>query len=106
MNTVASDINDAGRIAGIYTTSASHGFLYEAGAFTTIDVPWATQTGITGTNDVGQLVGPYSMGSDLLDIGTVGYLATPTPEPASLALLATGIGVLGVGARRWRRPSA
>jgi len=39
-------INDAGQIAGYYSTNTTnHGFLYRGGTFTTLDDPYAAQTG-------------------------------------------------------------
>jgi len=59
---VATSINNAGYVAGSYTVAgevgcAGHGFLYEAGAYTSFDVPGACQTNVSGMNDAGEIVG-------------------------------------------------
>ncbi len=43
--TVANGINTSGQIVGHYgSVSGAHGFLYDAGVFTSIDVPGANST--------------------------------------------------------------
>ena len=44
------------------SVSGAHGFLYEAGVFTMLDVPGANNTTPSGINDDGQIVGYYSVG--------------------------------------------
>jgi probable HAF family extracellular repeat protein len=86
--TLASDINSAGQIVGYFGvgTGVVHGFLYAGGGFTTIDVPGATLTEPFGINNRGQIVGIVDDST-----GEHGFLATPVPEPTSLALLACGL---------------
>jgi probable HAF family extracellular repeat protein len=61
-------INDAGQIVGTFEESSSvfpffvaHGFLYDAGTFTTFDVPGGRSTAATGINDAGQIVGVFGL---------------------------------------------
>ena len=64
----ASGINDRGQIVGIYSENTPivkqpggrrHGYLWEAGRVTRIDVPGATETGAFGINNQGEVVGAY-----------------------------------------------
>jgi probable HAF family extracellular repeat protein len=90
MGTAALGINDAGQIVGNYTAEArnrSHGFLLSGGSYTTLDVPGSISTILVDINDAGQIVGSYL---DAAGMGH-GFLATPTPEPATLVLLILGI---------------
>ena len=53
-------INASGQIAGWYVDSCfctTHGFLYTAGVYTTIDQPGFFQTSLSGLNDSGQIGG-------------------------------------------------
>jgi uncharacterized membrane protein len=62
--TEAAGVNDAGQVVGDYrdaNTGIFHGFLWDAGQFLTIDVPFsgARSTAPSGINNVGQIVGFY-----------------------------------------------
>jgi len=53
-------ISDTGQIVGSYYNTTNHGFLYNGGSVTTIDVPGATvESEAFGINDAGQIVGFY-----------------------------------------------
>jgi probable HAF family extracellular repeat protein len=54
-------INDRRQVVGIYVDEAGsvHGFLWDDGEFSTIDVPRATGTAVLGINNRGQMVGSY-----------------------------------------------
>jgi probable HAF family extracellular repeat protein len=65
VSTEASGINDAGAVVGEYTDSSGidHGFLWQGGSFTPIDVPGAVDTVAFGVNDAGAVVGRYTHSS-------------------------------------------
>ena len=54
-------INDRRQAVGIYVGAGGglHGFLWDDGDFTTIDVPGAASTAVLGINGRGQMVGSY-----------------------------------------------
>jgi probable HAF family extracellular repeat protein len=64
-STEALGINNRGDIVGGFTDgTGNHGFLYKAGAFTTIDVPGVTRgTRANGINDSGHIVGQFTDGT-------------------------------------------
>ena len=76
-------------------TRRLHGFTLDQGAFSEIDVPGSTDTQVFGINNEGQIVG--------LSDGH-GFLATPTPEPRVLPILAACL--LGMFAMTCRRKRA
>lgn len=62
---VASGINNAGLVAGYYLDSSFnyHGFLWQNGAFQTVDYPGAVNTLLTGVNNQGVVIGYYGDGA-------------------------------------------
>jgi len=101
--TVPVGINDGGTIVGDFTDAAgtTHAFLRDSGGtITPFDVPGATFTAATEINNRGEIVGQFCDASDVCH----GFLATPVPEPGSLALLAAGLWLLVV--KRFRHREA
>lgn len=98
MNTSFLGINNNGEVVGSYVDQSgiTNGFTFNSltNTWTTVDDPngssvaafGVTGTTINGVNDQGQLVGFYSDGSNV-----DGFLATATPEPASLGCMAAGL---------------
>lgn len=84
-------VNVDGEVVGYYTDSiGSHGYVYLAGNYTTLDDPNALpgNTFAEGINAEGEIVGYYNDAS-----GSHGFLAVPTPEPGTLPLL-MGCGII------------
>jgi probable HAF family extracellular repeat protein len=60
-------INDAGTVAGAYTDTSGlrHGYVYQAGAYKTFDMPEAASAiAVTGINNSGRVVGTYEGSAD------------------------------------------
>ena len=99
--TAATGINNAGDIVGYFTdaSNVTHGFIDVGGIYTTIDAPNAFgSTQVLGINDIGDLVGTYV---DAKDLTTRGFVASPVPEPDTLALL--GVSLAGTVILRRQR---
>ena len=107
--TDANGVNNSGQIVGSYEgqDGIEHGYLYSSGVYTTIDYPGSSQlTQIYSINDVGQMVGTYTVETNFP--GSFpnpvlhGFIATtvPTPEPNSAVLVCFGAAFITLH-RRW-----
>jgi probable HAF family extracellular repeat protein len=94
-------INNNGVIAGWLQKSdasgnvVSVGFVGSPTAYDVITVPGATDTFVQGINDAGVISGYYNLGNQ-----AIGFIATPVPEPQSLALMLGGVVALVTLGRR------
>jgi hypothetical protein len=80
--TIADAINNRGEVAGCYTDSAGyHGYVYDNGTYTTLNVPGATGTLAEAINDRGEVAGDYTDSSGghgyVYDNGTFTALNVP-----------------------------
>jgi hypothetical protein len=102
-NTMFLGLNDDGQVVGSYVdiNGETQGFLFTISTLNwqTISDPFASAivngfnvdgTTVNGINDNGQLVGFYGDGTNV-----DGFLATPVPEPAPVALIAIGVALVG-----------
>jgi hypothetical protein len=99
--TTAVAINDSGQVIGTYSSNGVyHGYLLSGDSLSTIDPPGSTFTDANGINDSRELVGTYTTSDGI----THGFLATPTPEPDTLVLTVSAIGLVAVWSwrRRWQ----
>jgi len=96
--TQALGINNFGEIVGFYTdgNAVQHGYVDNGGIFTSFDPAGSVNTTINGVNDLGQIAGFYTDAND----NVIGFVGTPTPEPATLTLVGAGL-LAGLGI--WRR---
>jgi hypothetical protein len=102
-------INDVGQIVGL-TGSGSltgpplfRGFVDINDTFTILEIPDINDDNTLGINNSGQVVGSFSGDGGRFGHG---FLATPTPEPASLPLLVFGLAVVGIVIRLGRFTAA
>jgi uncharacterized membrane protein len=104
LGTVATAINNHGKIAGFYRTSIDtvtyfHGFAYDGAAYTAIDVPGAMHTYAFGVNDAGTVAGYYlSLSASILvphgfTLNGSSYTTVDVPSATQTGL--TGINHLG-----------
>jgi len=91
--TVATGINDAGQIVGLFIISSTveHGFLCTGGGFTQLDVPGATFTSASGINDAGQIVGSFGIGTSFHGFLDTGGSFTQIAVPGGTGTAAFGI---------------
>lgn len=100
---------DSTRIVGTYIGSDGvfHGFLRQAGNFTTIDVPNSTFTWITGINPEGEIVGFYNdkdgnQHGFVLSDGE--FITVDVPVPGASSSEVNGIDPQGDGVGRYITP--
>jgi probable HAF family extracellular repeat protein len=99
----ATGINASGQIVGVYDANdvygPLHGFLYDQGSYTTLDVPGASRTGASGINASGQIVGWYGdavgVHGFLLDQGSYTTLDVPGSTTGDWGTRASGINASG-----------
>ncbi|MDQ2898679.1 MAG: PEP-CTERM sorting domain-containing protein [Acidobacteriota bacterium] len=97
-STQALGINNNGEIVGFYVDGGGvqHGYVNLNGTVSNFDPPGSVNTTINGLNDLGQIVGFYTDSKD----NVIGFVASPVPEPSTLALFGIGLLALTIKARR------
>ncbi|WP_347990151.1 PEP-CTERM sorting domain-containing protein [Methylomonas sp. AM2-LC] len=101
--TVATGINNLGEVVGYYydATGITHGFLYNAGVYTTIDFTGLSinkSTTLSSINDLGQIAGNTSDGTVLHS-----FIASPAtvPVPTTVWLFGSALaGFIGFNRRK------
>ena len=76
--TQAFGVNDSDEVVGTYTTGSgnaavTHGFIWHAASFASVDIEGGSSTTVNGVNDEGDLVGFYTDAKGNTD----GLLALP-----------------------------
>ena len=106
---VATQINSSNQIVGAYGTSLSdliHGFLYSGGTYITLDFPGASITSVSDINNLGQVVGTYSVGTtEQRGFLYSGGVFTPIDVPGASVSTARGINDAGQIVGRARTPT-
>jgi hypothetical protein len=98
--TQALGVNNLGEIVGFYVDGigVQHGYVDIGGVFSSFDPAGSVNTTINGLNDKGQIVGFYTDVND----NVIGFVGTPTPEPATLTLVGAGL-LAGLGILRRKK---
>jgi len=94
--TQAYGINGSGNIVGAYQDNTGiHGFLYEGGSFTPIDISGASNILASGINGSGNIVGWYQDNTGNHGFLDVGGSFTPIDVPGAIATFPRGINDAG-----------
>lgn len=104
MGSIATGINSTSEIVGAYVdaSAVSHGYLDDAGVFTTVDYPGGTGTVLYDINSPGEMVGGFTDASG----NTHGFLDnggtfTQLDYPGAILTIATGINLSGEIVGQW-----
>jgi len=101
----ANALNELGQVVGWSASSlGNRAFLYESGAMTDLNSLIDPTTGwvlreASDINESGQIVG-----WGLLNGQTRAFLITPVPEASTYGMMLAGLGLVGVAARRRKKP--
>ncbi len=111
----ALSVNDSGAVVGygfLNNSSTVNAFLYSNGTLSNLNSIGAptptlgTYAEAYGIDDAGDIVGYSTTSTTTTGTATDGYVLTAVPEPASAGLAGIVGGLLTMGRRRPRRPSA